>query len=93
MTVPMPFPNSRKEKNPDFSKIFKHSLKRSLDSLVISIILQQKQPYHPQVIHEAGAVLPDLGGLAGELSGSDVLATVQLLDRRHHSVYRIKEQS
>lgn len=38
-------------------------------------------------------MLPDLGGLARELSGANVLATIQLLDCRHHRVYRIKEQS
>lgn len=49
--------------------------------------------YHPQVIHEAGAVLPDFGGLARELSGAYILATIQLLDRCHHRIYRIKEKS
>lgn len=38
-------------------------------------------------------MLPDLGGLARELSGTDVLATVQLLNRCHHSVHCIKEES
>lgn len=52
---------------------------------------QLRQSYHPQVIHEAGAVLPDLGGLAGELSGTNILATVQLLDRCHHRIHCIKE--
>lgn len=48
--------------------------------------------YHPQVVHQTCAVLPDLRGLAGELSGSYVLATVQLLHGCHHRVYRIKQQ-
>lgn len=51
------------------------------------------ESYHPQVVHEAGAVLPDLGGLARELSGTDVLATVQLLNCCHHGVHCIKEES
>lgn len=36
---------------------------------------------------------PDIGGLAGKLHGTDTLATVQLLDRRHHRIHCIKEQS
>lgn len=51
------------------------------------------EPYHPQVVHEAGAMLPDLGGLARELSGANILATVQLLNCCHHGVHRIKEES
>lgn len=51
------------------------------------------EPYHPQVVHEAGAMLPDLGGLARELSGANILAPVQLLNRCHHSVHCIKEES
>lgn len=89
----MPFPNFRKEKKSRFFQNFQAFLEAKLGQSCNLNHVQQKQPYHPQVIHEAGAMLPDLGGLAGELSGSDVLATVQLLDRRHHSVYRIKEQS
>lgn len=37
-------------------------------------------------------MLPDLGGLARELSGADVLAAVQLLNRCHHGVHCIKEE-
>lgn len=37
-------------------------------------------------------MLPDLGRLAGELSSADILATVQLLDRCNHCIYRIKKQ-
>lgn len=36
---------------------------------------------------------PDIGGLAGELHGTDALATVQLLDRCRHRIHCIKEQS
>lgn len=36
---------------------------------------------------------PDIGGLAGELHGTDTLATVQLLDRCRHRIHCIKEQS
>lgn len=68
-------------------------LNMSLKVCRVQVCFQQRQSYHPQVIHEAGAVLPDLGGLAGELSGANILAAVQLLDGRHHRVYRIKEKS
>lgn len=55
--------------------------------------VQLRQTYHPQVIHKAGAVRPDIGGLAGELRGTNTLATVQLLDCCHHRIHCIKEQS
>lgn len=48
--------------------------------------------YHPQVVHQAGTMLPDLWGLARELSGSYVLAAVQLLYSRNYRVYGIEQQ-
>lgn len=62
-------------------------------SAVVNLqLILLRHSYHPQVIHETGSMLPDLGGLAGELSGTDILATIQLLDCCHHGVYCIKEQ-
>ena len=49
-------------------------------------------PHHAQVVHEAGAVLPDLGRAAGQGLHTDLLAAVQLLHRGHHSIDGIKQQ-
>ena len=54
---------------------------------------QALPPYHPQVVHQAGAMLPDFGGLAGELRCTHILAAVELLDSRHHCVDCIVHQA
>ena len=49
-------------------------------------------PHHAQVVHEARAVLPDLGRAAGQGLHADLLAPVQLLHRSHHSIDGVKQQ-
>ena len=49
--------------------------------------------YHAQVVHEAGAVLPDERGGAAERFHSDLLTAVQLPHSAHHHMHRVKQQS
>lgn len=48
--------------------------------------------HHAQVIHQAGAVLPDLGRAAGQGLDADLLAPVQLLHGAHHGVDGVEQQ-
>lgn len=48
--------------------------------------------HHAQVVHQAGAVLPDLGRAAGQGLHADLLAPVQLLHGAHHGVDGVKQQ-
>lgn len=48
--------------------------------------------HHAQVVHQAGAVLPDLGRAAGQGLHADLLAPVQLLHGAHHGVHGVKQQ-
>lgn len=49
-------------------------------------------PHHAQVVHEARAMLPDLGRAAGQGLHADLLAPVELLYRGHHSIDGVKQQ-
>lgn len=49
-------------------------------------------PHHAQVVHEAGAMLPDLGRAAGQRLHADLLAPIELLHRGDHSVDSVKQQ-
>lgn len=49
-------------------------------------------PHHTQVVHEAGAVLPDLGRAAGQRLHADLLAAVELLHGGDHGVDSVKQQ-
>ena len=47
---------------------------------------------HAQVVHETGAMLPDLRGGAAQRLHPDFLAAVQLPHGAHHHVNRVKHQ-
>lgn len=49
-------------------------------------------PHHAQVVHEAGAMLPDLGRATGQGLHTNLLAAVQLLHCCHHSIDGVKQQ-
>lgn len=49
-------------------------------------------PYHAQVVHEAGAMLPDLRRATGQGLHTNFLAPVQFLHCRHHSIDSVKQQ-
>ena len=48
--------------------------------------------HHAQVVHEAGAVLPDLWRSAAQRLHADLLAAVEFAHGAHHHVHRVEHQ-
>lgn len=48
--------------------------------------------YHAQVVHEAGAVLPDERGGAAQRLHADLLTAVKLSHGAHHHVNGVEHQ-